>query len=102
MAYKQIITLASLQDDKYTFVQNDTELAENLDMLGFPVKYRKDITGMVLLVGDGDILAAWVTESSRPYDLWARYCPLPVYRPMSWATRRNLPDYWQDDCKFYQ
>lgn len=99
--YQHNKLLRYLEDEKYSFVQNDTELYEFLDMVGFPKRQRKHITGMVLLIGDGDIVAVWVTERGAYYDLSAIYHPLPYYRPGYW-TKRNLPDYWKEENSEYQ
>lgn len=73
-------TLRQLQDDKYTFIQNDSDLAAYIDMVGIPPEYREDITGMVVEMIDGDLGAVWLTESAAYYDLSAVYRPLSYYR----------------------
>jgi hypothetical protein len=41
---------------------------------------RSDITGIMVLVGDGDYDDVWFTESSRPYSIEAKYYPLSYYK----------------------
>lgn len=72
--------LRQLQDEKYTFIQNDTDLAAVLDCVGISPEYREDITGALVEVSDGEYGEVWLTESCAPYDLSASYYPLSFYR----------------------
>lgn len=98
--YKHVVTLRALQDEKYTFIQSESDLKEFLEMIGLPKKYRSDITGMVLVIGDGDIDAVWLSESGAYYALSAHYYALPYYRPVSW-TKSKLPVYWLESNAEY-
>jgi hypothetical protein len=92
--YKHLKLLKNLPNNEDTvLIQSDTDLREILGSLAFPKKYYKDITSAVVLLGDGDFIAVWLTEDSRWYDNLAYYHPLPYYRPQYW-TKRNLPEYW--------
>jgi len=71
--------LRQLQDEKYTFVQNDSDLASFVDMVGL-TEYADDITGMVVEIIDGDLGEVWITENAAFYDLSAIYRPLSFYR----------------------
>lgn len=87
--------------DDYVFIQNDSDLASVLESVGLPKGDRKDITGAMVVVGDGDYEAVWLCEDNRYYDLSAIYRPLPFYRPKSWR-KSTLPTYWRDDNELYQ
>jgi hypothetical protein len=92
--YKSIKLLENLPDNDHTvFIQTDYELSDLLESLGMPKKWRKEITGAIVLLGDGDFIAVWLTEWAAYYDNNAYYHPLPYYRPRHW-TKRNLPEYW--------
>lgn len=71
--------LRQLQDEKYTLVQNDVDLASFVDNLGLS-EFAEDITGMVIEVIDGEYGEVWLTESNAYYDLSAAYYPLSFYR----------------------
>lgn len=71
--------LRQLQDEKYTLVQNDTDLASFVDMVGLN-EFADDITGMVVEIIDGDLGEVWITEDAAYYDLSAVYHPLSFYR----------------------
>jgi hypothetical protein len=92
--YKPCISLRRLDTKPdYILIQTDYELSDWLDFVGFPRQWRRNITGIVLTVNDGDLTSMWLSESSAYYDLSATYHPLSYYRPVSW-TKRNLPEYW--------
>ena len=93
-------TLYKLQGMEYYFVQTDSEVLEWQDFVGFPRKYRREITGIIVQTYEGDLVAMWLTESSRPYDVSVTYHPLPYYRP-SWWTKKNLPEYWLESNPEY-
>jgi hypothetical protein len=101
MAYKAYYTLRELDKEGYTLVQNDTDLAETLESIGLPKKYRKDITGAVLVIGDGDYNAVYLTESASYYDLSAVYHPLPFWDDNT-LYKGTLPYYWQASNEYYQ
>lgn len=71
--------LRQLQDERYTLIQNDTDLASFVDMLGLS-EFADDITGMLVEIIDGDLGEVWLTESNAYYDLSASYYPLSFYR----------------------
>jgi hypothetical protein len=39
-----------------------------------------DITGVVLQVENGDYKNVWASESTRPYDMYARYRPVEYFK----------------------
>jgi hypothetical protein len=98
--YHATVSLRTLDKRGYEYIQNDSDIQDFLDTLGFPKRQRKNITGLVVIIGDGDIEAAWVSESSRPYDLSSWYHPLPFYRSR-WWVKRNLPVYWLENNDAY-
>lgn len=81
--YTSNVTLGTLQHAALHLVQNDAELSEWLDYVDFYKDYRKDmrdqITGMVVLIHDGELLAMWITESAAWYNLNALYHPITYY-----------------------
>lgn len=99
--YEWILPLEDLQHEDLMLTTYSNEIDDVLCLIGFPKKYIKDITGIVLLVGDGDYDAVWLSESARPYDLHSSYRALPFYRPARWAIRK-LPMYWREVNEFYQ
>lgn len=98
--YEWVLPLEDLEHEDLRLVTDSSEIDTTLDLLGFPKRYRKDITGIVLLIGDG-YNAVWLSESVRPYDLRSAYRALPFYRPVRWAIRK-LPTYWKETCAYYQ
>lgn len=101
--YQHVLSLHSLdkEDSDYVFVYNDWELKDWLDHIAFPKRYRKDITGAVVVIHDGELLAMWVTEENASYDVRSLYHPLSYYRPVRWV-KRHLPAYWLEDNEYYQ
>lgn len=100
ISYSHFKYLSELEDDKYAFIQDSQDIGFWLDFTGMIKKYRKDITGIVVLVEDGDLCAIWLTESNRPYCLDVDYYSLPYYRPKYWV-KKNLPEYWLESNKEY-
>lgn len=99
MAYNHSVTLRSLQNDALFLVQNDSDLSFWLDYVALPDKERKDITGIVVLINDGDLCAMWLTEYSAWYDLGAIYHPLPWYN--QYDEHYYCPDYHKESCECY-
>jgi hypothetical protein len=101
--YKSILTLRQLQDDKYYLAQNDSELSELIEYLGIDGESinLEEFTGAVLLIGEGDYIAVWMTESSAWYSLDAIYHPLPYYQSKE-ESEEYLPEYWKRDNSEYQ
>lgn len=91
-----IVTLAQLQDDKYTFIQSDYDLAATLENVGLPSAWTAHITGAVVEITDGEYGQVYLSESSAPYALSAWYHPLPYYMNSD-LDRRYLPAYWQEE-----
>ena len=85
-----------LPEEAQMLGQDDIE--ETLEDLGVPKRYRKDITGVAVLIGDGDYDAIWLCEDSRPWTNNATYSPLPYYRA---RIPKFYPSYWQKKCPFY-
>ena len=74
------------------------------EFVAFPDEYRNEITAVQYIIGDGDVLAVWLSESARPYDLYSTWNPLPFYRPDEWNTAESLnrlPEYWLEWNEFY-
>lgn len=93
--YQHSVLLRYLEDDIYTYISTDYDLEAVLEFVGLPDEDKEDITGAVVLVGDGDYDAVWLTESPRPYDLTATYHALPYYKPDKWDTESHIfPLYW--------
>ena len=44
-----------------------------------PKKYRKDITGILCDIMDGELGEVWLTEDNPPYDLSATYFTIDCY-----------------------
>lgn len=93
--------LKELQAEKYYFIQNDSELSEVLESIGLKEECKKDITGCVLLIGDGEYIAVWLTEESRYYDLNACYHPLTYYKTHDMFKNIYLPEYWKENNTEY-
>jgi len=98
--YVPYTKLDKLQGLEYSFVQSYSEVLHWLEFVGFPKKYREDITGLIVKTGEGDLIAVWLAESNRPFDLSSHYYALPWYRP-SWWTKKNLPEYWLESNPEY-
>jgi len=100
MEYNHLWTCEELDKDDYVLESNSQDVEFWLDFVAFPKRYRKDITAVIVIIGDGDLLAMWLSESGRYYDLSARYRPLPYYRPVRWP-KKNLPEYWLESNELY-
>lgn len=77
---KATLRLSEFQENIYTLITDSQEIKDLLDYVGFCKVWYDDITGVVMLIGEGDYDAVWLTESSQPYDLSAWYRPLPYYK----------------------
>lgn len=100
MRYNYDFLCSELDQDDYILIQNSQDLNFWLEFVALPVEYWQDITGAIVVIGDGDLIAIWLTESSRYYDLNSTYYSLPYYRPKSW-TIKNLPEYWLESNQYY-
>jgi hypothetical protein len=85
-------TLAELNGEGYQLITDSQELDEICQHSGVR-KYREDINGAVVLVGDGEYLEVYLTESNRPFDITATYERAKFYRDVPrrsyiWARRR--------------
>ena len=101
--FKHNINLSQLQDEKYYLVQTDSELSDLIEYVGIDPESinLEEFTSAVLLVGDGDYIAVWMTESSAWYSLDAIYHPLPYYQSKE-ESEEYLPEYWKRDNSEYQ
>ena len=80
MSKSQSLTLRRLQDEKYTLIQTDYDLADLLDNVGLKAEYREDITGAIVWAHDGEYVEVWFTESAAWFDLSAMYHNLAYYQ----------------------
>lgn len=101
MSYYSTVTHRSIENDESMYCENSQDIEAYLKDVGMPAEYREGITAVVVLVWEGDLIAMWLTESGRPFDLRAFYHPLPYYRPESWLIDR-LPSYWLESNEYYQ
>ena len=65
-------------DDRYMSLSDSQDIDFICEYYGI-MKYREDITGAMVIVGEGDYDEVWLTESSRPYSIYADYEPLDFY-----------------------
>lgn len=101
-AYKHTFLLSELQNDDLIFIQTDYDLSFWLEFTGLPNQWRKDITGGIIKIFDGDLLAAWFTENYAPYLLNTPYHSLPYYLNYELNRRfKKLPYYWQYENTHY-
>ena len=61
---------AYLDDIEGDLVLDSQDIAAVLESIGGT---ETDITGAVVVVGDGDYLEVWLTDSNRPYHVNALY-----------------------------
>ena len=61
---------AYLDDIEGDLVLDSQDIAAVLESIG---STETDITGAVVVVGDGDYLGVWLTDSNRPYHVNALY-----------------------------
>lgn len=101
MAYNHSTQLENLDSAKYELIDLSQDIESTLEMIGFPEDDREDITGIIVILEDGDYSAVWLTESSRPYDLYSTYHALPYYKPEEWNNNKNLPYYWSEENPEY-
>jgi hypothetical protein len=90
------VTLAQLQDEKYTFIQSDSDLIAVLEFVGLPPTWAEHISGAVVKILDGEYGQVYLSESSAPYALAAWYHPLPYYMDTH-RGKQYLPAYWQEE-----
>ena len=67
-----------LEGDEYQLLLD----SQDLEFLGeyYPFIPSQDITGALVIVGNGDYEEVWLCEDNRPYDNFAVYRPLEFYR----------------------
>lgn len=80
-------------------ILDSQEIYHVLDCLGL-LAYQNDITGIYLVLGEGDYLAVFITESTRPYEIDTLYHPLPYYKEEG-KDYSKYPSYWSEDNPFY-
>jgi hypothetical protein len=96
-------SLRELEKEDYDCILNDTDVQLTLEYLGLDEEYKKDVTGAVVIVKDGDYEAVWLSESSRPYDISSTYYALPFYLDYEKNTNYELlPSYWKKENEYYQ
>lgn len=98
--YVHAVESRVLDTDYYTYYSNSQDYLALTESVGLPRWNRKNITGAIAVIGDGDIEAVWFTESARPYSVTAIYYALPYYRPKSWG-KGKLPCYWLESNAEY-
>lgn len=91
--YRYAVRADELEGEKYTLIQTDADLNFWLDFVSIPEEFRQDITGAIVLTGDGDLISMWLTEDSAWYSCDAAYHPLPYYAEVS-MDQGNIPEYW--------
>lgn len=96
--YKHAVCLSLLQDEKYYFYQNQSDVDCLLEDIGLDAQYKNNITGAVVLVTNGGYDAIWLSESSRPYELTSTYYALPFYNEFE---TDNQPVYWKQTNEEY-
>jgi hypothetical protein len=100
---KHQVSLKELEKDDYIFVSNSQDIASSLEYIGLDEEYKKDITGIVYVLSDGEYLAVWLSESNRPYDLSSTYHPLPYYLSDNLKKfQQHLASYWQEENEYYK
>ena len=72
--------------DDGVFITDEQEIAATLEFI--PLRYRwakwtgfsgpEDVTAIIATVNDGEFDQVWATGSSRPWDIYATWEPLPV------------------------
>ena len=62
--------LVELQNIAGQLVLDSQDIADTLESIGFT---EPDISGVVVVVGDGDYKHVYVTDSARPYHVNALY-----------------------------
>src|SRR3990167_5562488 len=92
MKYNSIFTCSELDTERYKdfcLISDSQYVKELLVCVGIPEKYRNDITAAIVLIGDGDYIAVFLTEFGNYYDYTAWYHPLPFY-----GLKKNASEYW--------
>jgi hypothetical protein len=99
--YRSSVDLFMITDYCLTFVIDSEEIQTQLINLGFPIRYMHRITGMVIVYGNSEIKAVWLTESGHPEHRYTTYHPLPFYKPREW-DEYGLQSYWMETNLYYQ
>ena len=69
-----------LQGSKYTLLTDSQDLDALCDY--YPIIDRDLITGAIVAVEDGDYSEVYITESDKPYEIYADYMSLEDYSDM--------------------
>jgi hypothetical protein len=72
-----------------------------LEYVGFPKKYRKDVTAVAVISGDGDYDAVFISEDNPAYLNNTIFHPLAYYRA-GFMSKKFAPIYWQEENPYYQ
>jgi hypothetical protein len=90
-----------LSDNENCHLIDDYEtLQGNLVELNVPERYHHDITGMVVMTKDTEVVAVWLSESTYQRNRWAIYRPLPYFKPKAW-DEYGLSDLWMESNEEY-
>jgi hypothetical protein len=95
--------LEELDDSEYGFFMDSQDIKTVCEFVGLDEEYKKDITGVVVVLKDGEYLAVWLSESNRPYALSSTYHPLPYYLSDNLKKfQQHLAGYWQEENEYYK
>lgn len=107
MAYNNSTQLKNLTFDNLGEYESDylaldlQEINGYLESVEFPENRIKNITGVMVLSGDNDHIALWLTESDNPLNENSIYYPLPHYINDEIIKEKCLPDYWKETNNYY-
>ena len=79
--------LRDLQDEMYTLVTDSQDVSFICESVGLLPEERQGITGAVVWLIDGECEEVYLTESSRPYELSARYHIAEVF---TWGRNSDI------------
>lgn len=101
--YRPLVTLRELDElygdrNEFILVQDNQDLTAFIEYCGICADYAKDITGAVIILNDGDISAAWFSESAAYYALDAWYHPSSYYHDV---IKRHFPIYNRRSNPYY-
>ena len=94
LTYRQ---LGEIVGDEYQLVLDSQEIEDTLELLGVTRHNRKNATGLMVIVGEGDYDSVWVCTDSKPYNNNSYYEPLPVFT----KNRFSKDSAWSEDNPEY-
>ncbi len=71
---------SELEGEQYTAVWDSQDVQAVCESVGLSADDTENITAAMVIIGDGEYVKIWLSESNRPYDLTA------VYRVAAWYT----------------